>query len=718
MATLATATTTADASSASIAVQIPTFTAGADQCAVMVVARYPGGDAVGHVPATPSGWTLVGGSVNTSFGASTYVFMRLAPPQGLSGTTVTVTYPATQIRTVAAVKILSNVAGLARFFAGPSWTGSWGNNVQVDAIDAAAGEQTITAVSLPGVSGFAGITWGTPTVQQDDVTTRATGGTSNRNYTVFMSNRTTPIGSTSAPLMQIPVTVADPNAPANYSYVRAVFTPAVAPGATLLDPVPAGQTAGYEHVYGSVTLSATVDNPGAVARVDFHADAALIASDTAAAGSTYSVLWNTVPLVNGPYSLTATTVASGGAEATSQPRVVVVNNDGEWAGPGKPTTTYIAAGEGGEGGAVRLAPDNVTQGAMDSSVQSMWTAWKAAHLVENATNGWWAVRADAQGGLNPYVAEGQGYGMMLAAQMAPFDSGARVIFDGILKYVLDHPSSIDADLHAAEQDINMVSHNGGDSATDGDMDIAFACLQAHQRWGSTSTMNYQGLARTRIAAIKRSLISASTGLLKLGDWSTTPEWNNISRTSDWMIGHFEAFYRTTGDLTWTVAASTHMNAVNRLQQVYAPTTGLLPDFTAGASSSVAPAPSGTLEGEHDAHYYYNACRTPWRLAAAADAGARTAADRMAAWAKVKCGGTPGNLPTGYLLDGTTVAGGTYQDTAFIAPFAVAATVGSDQAWLNALWAYLAANTSVEFYYSASIQLLSMIHVGGTYRLTP
>ncbi|MFC4902543.1 glycosyl hydrolase family 8 [Kocuria oceani] len=367
-------------------------------------------------------------------------------------------------------------------------------------------------------------------------------------------------------------------------------------------------------------------------------------------------------------------------------------------------------------GATTVLRPTTSQRRTDASVRALWHSWTAL-LRHDAARGWWAVRADAQGGANAYVAEGQGYGLMLCAQLAPADPRARTYAEGITRYVLDHPSRIDPGLHAAEQDHRMVTQHGGDSATDGDLDIAMGWLMAHRRWGSAGTYDYLRLARDRIAAVKRSLVSPTTGLLELGDWSHGA-WQNVSRPSDWMIGHFGAFHRATGDASWGTVWARHLAAIRRLQSVHAPRTGLLPDFTVGPPASIAPAPAHTLESAHDGHCYYNSCRVPLRLGSSRHPEARAAAARISRWARTKCGGDPARLPTGYTLGGATLPGGAYQDLAFIAPLAVGARWGGDQAWLDALWRHLAARTQLNGYYASSLQLLSMVQVSGTYALSP
>ncbi len=43
-------------------------------------------------------------------------------------------------------------------------------------------------------------------------------------------------------------------------------------------------------------------------------------------------------------------------------------------------------------------------------------------------------------------------------------------------------------------------------------------------------------------------------------------------------------------------------------------TGLLPDFIIRDSSgNYIPSPANFLESDYDGYYYYNSCRTPWRI---------------------------------------------------------------------------------------------------------
>src|SRR5213076_2333971 len=56
-----------------------------------------------------------------------------------------------------------------------------------------------------------------------------------------------------------------------------------------------------------------------------------------------------------------------------------------------------------------------------------------------------------------------------------------------------------------------------DSATDGDLDVAFSYLLADQQWGSAGSVNYLAEAKKRIAAVQASEIVTGTHITNLGD---------------------------------------------------------------------------------------------------------------------------------------------------------------------------------------------------------
>ncbi|WP_326946711.1 MULTISPECIES: glycosyl hydrolase family 8 [unclassified Amycolatopsis] len=376
-------------------------------------------------------------------------------------------------------------------------------------------------------------------------------------------------------------------------------------------------------------------------------------------------------------------------------------------------TTASAAGTPYVPGTLR---PSVSQATQDQVLQKYYDFWKKNFLTTKCGSGTYAVLSkDAD---HSFVAEGEGYGVTISAMMADKDPQARAIVDGIVKFVKAHPSVNNKDLHAAEQDANCKSVNGSDSATDGDLEIAYGLLIADTKWGSTGSVNYKAEAVRIINAIKKSEVNNSTKFTLLGDWGNDAEYKNSSRSSDWMPGHLRAFAKATGDSFWDSVRTRSETAVSQLQSQYAPNTGLLPDFVVNTNSTPKPAPADFLEGEYDGKYSWNACRDPWRLGADAISASGSAAAaqvrKMNTWIKSATGGDPSKIQSGYSLSGTKTESG--QHPCFTAPFAVAAmTDPGSQAWLDKLWTSIAAFAPDSTdYYGTGITVQVLLILTGNY----
>lgn len=418
----------------------------------------------------------------------------------------------------------------------------------------------------------------------------------------------------------------------------------------------------------------------------------------------------TVAVVAGGNTVRATATTSNGGPNLDSLTV----SDGGTTPPTGPTVPFGSHQRPYAPGTLKPTGD---QAAIDQAVITRYNQWKSAFVKHNCGNGWVEVISpDAD---HPYVAEAQGYGMVVTALMAGADPDAKANFDGMVKYMIAHPSVNNRDLLAAEQDTACRSVNGSDSATDGDLDVAYGLLLADVQWGSGGTYNYKNLAVKHINAIKASEVNSSTHLMLLGDWSGSGEsHHNITRSSDFLIDHFRAFRKATGDTAWDTIRTAHQNLITSQQTTYAPSTGLLADFIVNTNTTPKPAPGEVLEGPHDGDYSWNACRDPWRIGADAitsgDSASLASARKLNSWIKSKTGGNANSIQTGYKLNGSVSESGS--DMAFTAPFAVTAmTDPGSQAWLDALWNKLA-TTSIDssLYYGGSVQLQSMIVVSGNY----
>ncbi|WP_254705681.1 glycosyl hydrolase family 8 [Streptomyces vilmorinianum] len=476
-------------------------------------------------------------------------------------------------------------------------------------------------------------------------------------------------------------------------------------GADITPPSTPGSLRSTGSTATSVSLAwnAATDNVG-VTGYDLYRGGNLVGSTT---GTSYT---DTGLTASTSYSYTVKARdAAGNRSAASNTLGVTTQATG--SGPAVPFGSHLKPYVPGV-----LKPSG-TQATIDQKVVDHYRAWKSAFVRQNCGNGWYQVISpDAD---HPYVAEAQGYGMVIAATMAGADPDAKKIFDGLVKWKIDHPSAINPNLLAAEQDVNCRSVNGGDGATDGDMDVAYGLLLADKQWGSAGTYNYKDLAIKHINAIKKDEVNPTTNLLKLGDWSSSgDQYYYITRTSDWMVDHFRAFRTATGDAAWDTVRTAHQNQIARLQSTYAPGTGLLPDFVVSTDTTPKPAPGQVLEDPNDGAYWWNACRTPWRIAddavTSGDAASLAAARKLNSWIKAKTGGDPNKIAIGYRLDGTQISAGS--EAAFFAPFALAAmTDPGSQAWLDALWTkMLATPVDTSSYFSASIQLQVMITTSGNH----
>ena len=370
-----------------------------------------------------------------------------------------------------------------------------------------------------------------------------------------------------------------------------------------------------------------------------------------------------------------------------------------------------------------IRPSHVGQAALDQAVRDFYDAWRARFLRQTCDAGQWVVLTHTDAA-NLTVSEGHGYGMMLMALMAGHEPNAQTIFDGMVDYFRAHPTEFHAHLMGWYQNMTCTTPAGErDSASDGDLDVAFALLLADRQWGSCGAVNYFAEAQQVLADLKDGDVDASARYVLLGDWvgpAEDPSYYASTRSSDFMPDHARSFAAATGDADWTGLLDRTYAIVDALQTTHGPATGLLPDFVQDPLGAPAPVAANFLEGPNDGRYSYNACRDPWRLATdavvAGETRAVTAVQRINAWLRTKTGGDPTGIASGYKLDGTTINGADYLSMAFVAPFAVGAMVdASNQTWLNALWDLIVATPpSTDGYYENTLKLLAMIVLSGNW----
>ncbi|ERP38869.1 glycosyl hydrolase family 8 [Chitinivibrio alkaliphilus] len=363
-----------------------------------------------------------------------------------------------------------------------------------------------------------------------------------------------------------------------------------------------------------------------------------------------------------------------------------------------------------------IRPSQYSQEELNNHVVDLYEYYRDTYLrPSQRTEGGYYIHS---GGTNvnfsttATVSEAHGYGMILFALMAGHDVEAKEYFDGMVAFFLDHPSG--ANPYNMSWEIEgQERRRPRNSATDGDLDIAYALILAHNQWGSTGRYDYRQKAYDMIIhGILVDNMSQRTKRTLLGDWDRD---HYTSRTSDWMPAHFRAFADVTGDDFFLEAIDTVYALIESVQSEFSPHTGLLPDFITGRFPEPDPRGGGTYENNSE-KYDWNACRVPWRIATEylhhESPAAREFCSTVIEWLIAHTEGDPRRITAGYTLSGEELVD--YSSVAFQAPFALAATVDERfQDYLDASWDILRKDRGNGVYVTA-INLFSMLLISGNW----
>lgn len=371
---------------------------------------------------------------------------------------------------------------------------------------------------------------------------------------------------------------------------------------------------------------------------------------------------------------------------------------------------------------------------MDDSVRSFYTAWKRRYIRSGCVKGQYYIWFEGQDARKQCVSEGQGYGMVIVAMMAGYDPSARKIYDGLLLYARAHPSKAAPELMAWAQKKDCRDIDGS-TATDGDMDIAWSLLLAHEQWGEKGEVHYLEQARNMIAAIRKQEINQKSLSVLLSN-SVEHDSRDYSdmRSSDFMPSHFRAFAEFSGDRSWDKVSDNNYRLFRYMQERYSPGAGLVPDFIrhivlgdgrgeramAAGDVSAVPAQPHYLEARYDGAYNFNACRVPWRVGLDyilyGDKRSAAFVEKINHWIRSTTQDDPDNISAGYSLAGEDLKNRYYEALCFSSSFAVSAMVGKEnQAWLNKLWDYIVHFRLAGFdYYDNSIKMIHLIILSGNY----
>jgi endoglucanase len=293
-----------------------------------------------------------------------------------------------------------------------------------------------------------------------------------------------------------------------------------------------------------------------------------------------------------------------------------------------------------------------SKAALDS-----YNKWKDLYLIE--CNDGYRVICEGQ---DETRVEAIGFGMILTAYFAEKDE-----FDGLYNFYKSKRTANANNMMAWNVSCNGINDPG--SATDGDIDVAFALVAASNQWDG----NYLDEAKKVINVIKNSVVVTCDSLLALAPGYSKaspdgPVWGGCDLTDIqyYTPAFFRIFAEVTKDTAWNKLADDTYIILNAAAN---DETGLVPDW-----QSVRGIPGGN--SRRVAYYRYDACRVPWRISLDylwnGNKKAKAWCTKISGWA-YEVG--PANIKDGYYLDGTENSDGNH-NSAFVGGFAVAAMCNS------------------------------------------
>jgi len=364
-----------------------------------------------------------------------------------------------------------------------------------------------------------------------------------------------------------------------------------------------------------------------------------------------------------------------------------------------------------------VLPNHKAASALDQATAAFYATWKARYLRSGCRPGEYHVATDLPGSLS--LSQATGYGMLFASVMAGHDPEAKQYFDGLLRFFRGHQSALTPGLMAWHQGETCLDSEGDNSASEGDLDIAYALLLADKQWGSCRGVDYAAQARWMIDAIASADMHREGRYMMLGDWvAPTDEANyDTTRPADFMPGHFRGFEHFMHQAWWVQVVDNGYWLLDRLQTAHSPSAGLVPNFIDAADSDEPrPAAPKSHGGDEDGAFGDHASRVPLRVGtdyvAYGDMRAKRVLERMNSFIESQAAGEPSRIARGYSLSGEPLSGPA--STLFSAPLGVAAMSDPKyQDWLNRLWDHIEA-AEPEGYAADSVRLLSMLVMSGNW----
>ena len=373
--------------------------------------------------------------------------------------------------------------------------------------------------------------------------------------------------------------------------------------------------------------------------------------------------------------------SAGGISAGAGAALAVVGgaSTGNGGDPGRGV-----AGSGSSGVAPPVTWNSAKSAVVsEAQLQSEYASWKMAH-VEACANGSQVVVSDGA-----VVSEGIAYGMLLSVAMAD-----QALFDGLWKFYQEHLDK-NGLMNWKTAKCEAPSNNNANAATDADLDAAMALVQASSRWPGAAA-GYLAKAEALAAKIAQFESDMCDGrrILRPGDafGGCSDASNPRINPSYFSPGYYKVFshYFPAQAPTWSALT----DASYQLLAIYqARMNNLVPDWSGPDGSDIG------------AQYWYDACRTPWRVAVdyawTGDTRAKTFMENISSWVDGH-----GGLPNA----------AQQQNSAFVGAFALAG--GHDQGKFDGYMSHwLAASLDDTPYYQGTLRLLYLLFAAGKFSST-
>ena len=345
-----------------------------------------------------------------------------------------------------------------------------------------------------------------------------------------------------------------------------------------------------------------------------------------------------------------------------------------------------------------------------SVIQAHFNDWKSA-WYEDMGNGTARV-ISPNDSAEMTVSEGVAYGMMIMVYMSSAQNDHQAEFDKLWaywkKYAVNAGSASGMNWHINNKNGNV----GSGSASDADIDAAFALIMASKQWNNATYLND---AKTLISWMK-SKDMESDGRVKAGS-----NWNPALNPSYVIPAAFKLFGEVTNDTFWETAITTNLKHLSQCQNA---TSGLMPDWCDWSSHKASDNTGAAVSGGKGG-FFDDAARTPWRMAMAYNwygiKEAKDINDKIVPWLDKSTYGNANFIWPGYVLDGSSCPYSYFTTSTFVGGLGLAmGSADNPKSYLESVYTVLAnsegakqANsTKGEKYYPATLNILYMLSMSG------